>query len=99
MTLSDGTRMALARVSTATLSTQLYRRGFRAVHMAGVFPASPTNARLLGEAFTLRYIPDREDLVQSGAYDNRTNAQRLAIEAIQEGQVLVIDARRRTDAA
>jgi regulator of RNase E activity RraA len=49
--------------------------------------------RLAGQAFTLRYIPAREDLLPPGETDNRTNKQRLAVEAVGPGDVLVIDAR------
>jgi regulator of RNase E activity RraA len=82
----------LRAVSTATLSTQLYRRGFRNVFMHDVRPVRP-DLRLVGQAFTLRYIPVREDLEPTGEFDNRTNKQRLAVESVGPGDVLVIDAR------
>src|SRR6185295_9008746 len=50
--------------------------------------------RMVGEAYTLRYIPSREDLDQPGVYDGRGNPQREAIEACPPGGVLVMDARR-----
>jgi regulator of RNase E activity RraA len=82
----------LKRVSTATLSSQLHRRGFRQLVMRGVLPLRP-DLRLAGRAFTLRYIPAREDLEHSAEFDNRTNKQRLAVEQVGPGDVLVIDAR------
>src|SRR6266567_8791334 len=80
------------RVSTATLTSQLQKRGFRNTFMQGVLPLRPT-LRLAGQAFTLRYIPAREDLEPPGETDNRTSKQRLAVEAVGPGDVLVIDAR------
>ena len=82
----------LKRVSTATLSSQLHKRGFRQLVMSGVLPLRP-DLRLVGRAFTLRYIPAREDLEHSAEFDNRTNKQRLAVEQVGPGDVLVIDAR------
>ena len=82
----------LKQVSTATLSSQLHKRGFRQLVMRGVAPLRP-DLRLAGQAFTLRYIPAREDLERSGEFDNRTNRQRLAVEQVGQGDVLVIDAR------
>jgi regulator of RNase E activity RraA len=82
----------LRAVSTATLSTQLYRRGFRNLFMHGVAPLRP-DSRMAGQAFTLRYIPLREDLEASGEFNNLTNKQRIAVESVGPGDVLVIDAR------
>jgi regulator of RNase E activity RraA len=66
--------------------------------MHGVLPLRP-DLRLVGHAFTLRYIPAREDLERSGEFDNRTNQQRVAVESVGPGDVLVIDARGDTRAA
>ena len=82
----------LRAVSAATLSTQLYRRGFRNLFMHGVAPLRP-DSRMVGQAFTLRYIPLREDLEASGEFNNLTNKQRIAVESVGPGDVLVIDAR------
>lgn len=82
----------LRAVSTATLSTQLYRRGFRNCFMHDVRPLRP-DTRLVGRAFTLRYIPVREDLEPTGDFDNTRNKQRVAVESVGPGDVLVIDAR------
>jgi regulator of RNase E activity RraA len=78
--------------SVATLSTALIRRGLRATMMRGVFPLRP-GARLAGEAFTVRYLPAREDLHDPALLANPEYPQRKAIETIGPGQVLVIDAR------
>jgi regulator of RNase E activity RraA len=87
----------LKQVSTATLSSQLNRRGFRQLFMEGVLPLRP-DLRLAGQALTLRYIPAREDLERGGDFDNRTNKQRIAVELVGPGDVLVIDARNDTRA-
>jgi regulator of RNase E activity RraA len=80
------------RVSTATLTSQLQKRGFGNTFMHGVLPLRPS-MRLAGQAFTLRNIPGREDLEPPGETDNRTSKQRLAVESVGPGDVLVIDAR------
>lgn len=88
----------LRRVSTATLSSQLLKRGFAQLFMRDVRPLRP-DLRMAGQAFTLRYIPARADLGGLGGdFDNRTNHQRLAVEAVGPGDVLVIDARGETGA-
>lgn len=89
--ISAADRGKLARISTATLTTSLIKRGIRQCFMQGVHPLRP-DLHLAGHAFTLRYIPSRQDLVDR-RYDNSTNAQRLAMERIGPDQVLVIDAR------
>lgn len=81
----------LHTVSTATLTSQLIKRGFHNTFMAGLYPLRP-DLRLVGYAFTLRYVPAREDMVDT-LYDNTKNIQRLAVEAVGEDDVLVIDAR------
>jgi regulator of RNase E activity RraA len=83
---------ALRQVSTATLTSQLLRRGFRNTFLFGLQAQRP-DLRMAGRALTLRYVPSREDLAFSVDYDNRTNVQRLAVESAGPGQVLVIDAR------
>lgn len=90
--LSGETGEKLREVSTATLTAQLLTRGFRRTFMPTVSPLRP-DLRLVGTAFTLRYAPAREDVSIGLPIDNRTNVQRLAVEAIGPGQVLVIDAR------
>jgi regulator of RNase E activity RraA len=83
----------LARhVTTATLTSQLLKRGFANTFMHGVAPLRP-DLRLAGQAFTLRFIPMREDLDPPGEIDNRTSKQRIAVESVGTGDVLVIDAR------
>jgi regulator of RNase E activity RraA len=80
------------RISTATLTSQLQKRGFSNTFMHGVLPLRP-ELRLAGQAFTLRNIPAREDFEPPGETDNWTSKQRLAVEGVGPGDVLVIDAR------
>ena len=88
----------LHHISTATLTTQLLKRGFRNTFIAGLTPLRP-DLRMVGRAFTLRYVPVREDLDMAVEYNNDNNIQRLAVEAVNEGDVLVIDARSNINAA
>jgi regulator of RNase E activity RraA len=88
--VSEQTLSALRRVSTATLTTQLQRRGIRAPFLQGLRPTRP-DLRMAGLAHTVRYVPVREDVA---AADRRElNAQKQAIESISPGEVLVIEAR------
>src|SRR5436305_1654789 len=85
---------------TAPLTTVLFKRGLRNVFIQGVFLLTANKgARMVGEAFTLRYIPAREDIDQLGAFEGRGHPQREAIEACPPGSVLVMDARRDATAA
>ena len=77
--------------STATLTTALKQFGLSRSYMHGVAPLRP-DMKMAGPAFTLRYIPAREDL-DTGEADNLKDAQRVGIEEIQVGEVFVIDAR------
>lgn len=93
----------LREVSIATLSAQLLKRGFAQMFLHGLAPLRP-DLRLVGQAVTLRFIPAREDLARderraAGEFNNRTNKQRIAIETVGPGDVLVIDARNDTRAA
>ncbi len=97
--LSAANREALRKISTATLTTALFKRGLRNVFIQGVFLLNKESPRMVGEAYTLRYIPAREDLDTLGAFEGRGHPQREAIEACPPGQVLVMDARRDASAA
>jgi regulator of RNase E activity RraA len=84
----------LSRVSTATLTTQLFKRGFRNVFMQGVSALhTPCAANLVGPAFTLRNIPSREDLDVMEVFQDPEHPQRKAIETAPPGSVLVMDCR------
>src|SRR5688572_3885938 len=97
--LSSYSRAALKKASSATLTTVLFKRGLRNTFMQGVFLLNRSAPRMVGEAYTLRFIPAREDLDQLGAFEGRGHPQREAIEACPSGQVLVMDARRDASAA
>lgn len=84
---------ALGHVSTATLTTQLFARGLRNAYLAGLHPLNPTRPRMVGEAFTLRYIPAREDLDVLPVFSDPEHPQRRAVESVGPGQVLVMDCR------
>jgi regulator of RNase E activity RraA len=88
MALAHETLARLKQVSTATLTTQLFKRGLRNVCIQNVRRVSRAAANLVGEAFTLRYIPAREDLDQISVFENPEHPQRKAIETVPAGQVL-----------
>ncbi|MYE88817.1 ribonuclease activity regulator RraA [Candidatus Poribacteria bacterium] len=90
-TISRETLDLLLIPSTATLTSVLRQHGITWTFMHGVAPLKP-NMKMAGPAFTLRYIPMREDL-DPGTVDNLKDVQRIGIEQIDEGEVLVIDAR------
>jgi regulator of RNase E activity RraA len=92
--LKPDTVQRLREVSTATLCTQLFKRGFRNVYIQGIARlTAPAGGNLVGPAFTLRNIPAREDLDQISAFDNPDHPQRKAIESVPPGHVLVVDTR------
>ena len=97
--LSSYSREALKKVSSATLTTVLFKRGLRNVFIQGIFLLNRDAPHMVGEAYTLRYIPAREDIDQLGAFEGRGHPQREAIEACPPGHVLVMDARRDAAAA
>ncbi len=97
VTLTADAFAKLRTVSTATLTAQLQKRGFRNTFLQGLFPLRP-DLRMVGYAFTLRYVPTREDLVDT-LYDNTKNIQRIAVESVNADDVLVIDARGEVGAA
>lgn len=83
----------LGRASTATITTQLFQRGFRNAFLNGLRPLNPAHARFVGEAVTLRSIPAREDLDVVSIFADPNYPQRKVIEQLQPGQVLVMDSR------
>mgnify|MGYP003501997296 CR=1 FL=1 len=94
MELKPDTIARLRKVSTATLCTQLFKRGFRNVYIQGISRlTTPKGGNLVGPAFTMRNIPAREDLDQISAFDNPEHPQRKAIESVPPGHVLVLDCR------
>src|SRR2546425_1029890 len=97
--LSSHSRDALKKVSAATLTTVLFKRGFRNAFIQNVFLLNKKAPRMVGDAYTLRYIPAREDLDQLGAFEGRGHPQREAIDACPPGQVLVIPAKTTAEVA
>lgn len=97
--LNTATREKLASVSTATLATALYKRGLRHQFIQDVRPLKPMARSMVGEAFTLRYMPAREDLNTLDVFRNRAHPQRKAVEDCPPGAVLVIDSRKDARAA
>jgi 5-oxopent-3-ene-1,2,5-tricarboxylate decarboxylase/2-hydroxyhepta-2,4-diene-1,7-dioate isomerase len=93
--LSTATRERLASVATATLAGVLHKRGIRSTILSGLSRVNP-GPPMVGVAHTLRYLPMRDDLIPRFA--TRANMQREAVEALQEGEVLVISARNVPDA-
>ena len=88
---------ALSGVSTATLTTVLLKKGLRNVWMRGTRPLKPGQPRLVGRAFTLRFVPAREDLATPESWSSPVST-RAAIEAMPGGCVAVVDAMGCTDA-
>ena len=99
MAMNEQTRAKLKTVSTATLCTALYKRGLKNQFIQDVRPLNPNGAPMVGEAFTLRYIPAREDLNPITVFQNRDHPQRVAVEQCPPGAVLVIDSRKDARAA
>ena len=99
MPLNSSTRDQLAHVSTATLCTALFKKGLRNQFLQNVLPLRGGRANMVGEAFTLRYIPAREDLNTIGVFQNPEHPQRKAVEDCPPGAVLVIDSRKDARAA
>jgi regulator of RNase E activity RraA len=99
MPLSPATRQKLSQVSTATLCTALFKRGLRNQFIQDVRPLNANLPNMVGEAFTLRYIPAREDLNQISVFQDRAHPQRKAVEECPPGAVFVIDSRKDARAA
>lgn len=98
-TFSAETRAKLAKVSTASIATALFKRGLRNQFLQGVVPVAPKDQNMVGPAFTLRYIPAREDRNPITVFRNADHPQRVAIETCPEGHVLVMDGRKDARAA
>jgi len=97
--LSDETRAKLKKTSTASIATALFKRGLRNQFIQGVVPVSPKAETMVGQAFTLRYIPAREDRNPITVFRNPEHPQRVAIETCPAGWGLVMDGRKDARAA
>jgi regulator of RNase E activity RraA len=87
----------LSQVTTATLTTLLLKKGLRNVWLRGTKPLKPGQPRLVGRAFTLRFVPAREDLATPESWSSPIST-RAAIEAMPAGCIAVVDAMGVTDA-
>lgn len=98
-TLSGTTKAKLKKVSTATIATCLYKKGFRNQFIQEVQPLGKGDSVMVGQAFTLRYIPAREDRNAVEVFRNPDHPQRRAVEECPSGAVMVIDSRQNAKAA
>src|ERR1700742_1292882 len=99
--MSPHTLEQLGKASSGRLTTQLFKRGLRQNFLVVLKPMNPAHARFVGEAFTMRLIPAREDIDTYQTLTPRSNPDNLqweGVEQIRRGQVLVIDARNETRA-
>jgi regulator of RNase E activity RraA len=98
-TMNPDTRAKLMTVSTATLCTALFKRGLRNQFIQDVRPLNPGLPNMVGPAYTMRYIPAREDLNPIGVFLDPKHPQRVGVEECPEGAVMVIDSRKDARAA
>jgi len=98
-TLKQNTGEKLRSVSTATVATCLFKKGLKNQFIQGVKPLKLGKPTMVGEAYTLRYIPAREDLNPITVFKDPKHLQRVAVEECPEGAVLVIDSRKDARAA
>lgn len=98
--LAPDTLPRLARASTATIATLLFKRGYHNAYVQGVSAlGAPVGRNMVGPAYTLRYIPTRPDTDPLDAFREPDHPQRVAIEQCPEGAVLVMDCRQDASAA
>tara|TARA_R110000744_G_scaffold92746_3_gene179392 strand:- start:6781 stop:7500 length:720 start_codon:yes stop_codon:yes gene_type:complete len=95
----DVTKEKLRKVSTATVATCLFKRGLKNQFIQHVHPLKLGRPTMVGEAFTLRYIPAREDLNPIEVFRDPKHLQRVAVEECPKGAVMVIDSRQNARAA
>jgi len=95
----QATKIQLKKTSTPTIATILFKLGLRNQFIQGVRPLAPGKPTMVGEAFTLRYIPAREDLNPITVFRDPEHPQRVAIETCPAGSVLVMDSRKDARAA
>lgn len=97
--LSSETKATLERTSTASLATMLFKRGLRNQFIQGVQRLGGRRPRMVGPAFTLRYIPAREDLNPIEVFRDPNHPQRRAVEEVPTGHILIMDCRQDASAA
>ncbi|MDO6818859.1 ribonuclease activity regulator RraA [Zobellia sp. 1_MG-2023] len=96
---SETTTDKLRKVSTATIATCLFKKGLKNQFIQDVKPVKSGKPTMVGKAYTLRYIPAREDLNPITVFQNPRHLQRVAVEECPKGYVLVIDSRKDARAA
>lgn len=97
--MNPDTREKLTNVSVATLSTALFKRGLRNQVIQDVHPIARKGKNMVGPAYTLRYMPAREDRNQLTSFRNPEHPQRIAMENCPAGHVMVMDSRKDARAA
>lgn len=97
--LSIEDRITFSGISTATIATCLFKKGLRNQFIQNVRPLNKMKKRMVGQAFTLRYIPAREDRNPISIFKNANHPQRVAVETCPEGHILVMDSRKDARAA
>lgn len=97
--MTPETKTILESTSTASIATLLYKRGLRNQFIQNVSRLGAAGKRMVGPAFTLRYIPAREDLNPIEVFRDPNHPQRRAVEEIPEGHVLIMDCRQDSSAA
>ena len=97
--MNTTTREQLMLVSTATLTTALFKRGLRNQFLQNVAPIAMHGRNMVGPAFTLRYIPAREDINGLEVFRDPGHPQRVAVETCPAGHVLIMDSRKDPRAA
>lgn len=88
--LEKETVQILSKVTTATLTTVLFKKGFRNIWLRRTSPLFANQPRIVGEAFTMRFVPAREDIATPAAWSS-PKSTRMAVEAMPEGCVVVAD--------
>ena len=96
--LSKKTRNLLNKVNTASITSQLRQRGLLRIYLKGLIPVSPKARRFIGPAFTVRFIPMREDITIIERVSSPESPQRRAIEEAPAGSVICMDCRGDTSA-
>ncbi|MDF4203875.1 ribonuclease activity regulator RraA [Maribacter sp. SA7] len=97
--IAKATKEKLRKVSTATVATCLFKKGLKNQFIQHVKPLKLGRPTMVGEAYTLRYIPAREDLNPISVFRDPKHLQRVAVEECPEGAVMVIDSRQNARAA
>ena len=91
-TMTDEARELYSRATTASLTAQLVKRGLRTRGISNITPVNPNTTRVFGPAYTLRYIPMREDLATGEAMADPENPQRKAIEVVEQNEAKIQEA-------